>query len=123
MRVLLSIKPNFAEKILSGRKKYEYRKQVFKKQVQSVLLYATLPIGKIIGEFYIDRILEDIPENLWNSTKTFSGISKLEYDSYFNGKGNAYAIKILRAKRFPSPIDPSVFIDNFRPPQSFIYIE
>ena len=31
MKVLLSIKPQFANKILSGEKLYEYRKRIFKK--------------------------------------------------------------------------------------------
>ena len=30
MKILLSIKPEFAEKIFSGSKKYEFRRRIFK---------------------------------------------------------------------------------------------
>ena len=52
MRVLLSIKPEFVEKIFSGEKLYEYRKAMFKNvNVSSVVIYSTMPVGKIVGEF------------------------------------------------------------------------
>ena len=63
MKVLLSIKPEYAEKIFSGEKRYEFRKAVFKNQlIQTVVVYATMPVGKIIGEFNIKQILKDEPE-------------------------------------------------------------
>ena len=38
MKVLLSIKPEFAEKIFNGTKKYEFRKSIFKnKDVDKVI--------------------------------------------------------------------------------------
>jgi len=52
MQVLLSIKPEYAEKILNGEKKYEFRKVLPKnKSITKVIIYATMPIGKVIGEF------------------------------------------------------------------------
>ena len=40
MRVLLSIKPEFVEKIFSGEKLYEYRKAMFKNvNVSTVVIY------------------------------------------------------------------------------------
>ena len=52
MKVLLSIKPEFADKIFNGTKKYEYRRSIFKKkEVKTVVVYASSPIQKIIGEF------------------------------------------------------------------------
>lgn len=42
MKVLLSIKPEFAEKIFSGEKKFEFRRSIFKdKTVKTVLVYAS----------------------------------------------------------------------------------
>ena len=70
MKVLLSIKPNFVDSIIKGQKKYEYRKIIFKKDVQTVVIYKTTPFCKIIGEFEIEDILSDTPDkilisNLW----------------------------------------------------------
>ena len=40
MKVLLSIKPEFADKIFNGTKKYEFRKSIFKnKDVDTVVVY------------------------------------------------------------------------------------
>ena len=57
MNVILSIKPEFVEKIFSGEKQYEYRKILFKQKADTVYIYASRPISKIIGEFKIDEIL------------------------------------------------------------------
>ena len=67
MKVLLSIKPKFVESIIKGNKKYEYRKAIFKKNVDTVVIYKTTPFCKIIGEFEIDGILS----NFVNSIDSF----------------------------------------------------
>ncbi len=78
MKVLLSIKPEYAEKIFSGEKKYEFRKIGFKNRfIRTVVVYATMPVGKIIGEFGIKQILKDNPEQIWQKTKKYSGIKDL----------------------------------------------
>ena len=57
MTVLLSIKPEFAEKIFDGTKKFEFRKSIFKNtDVQTVIVYASSPVQQVIGEFTIDSI-------------------------------------------------------------------
>ena len=51
MKVLLSIKPEFAEKIFNGTKKYEFRKSIFKnKDVDKVIELVKNAGGKIIKE-------------------------------------------------------------------------
>ena len=77
MKVLLSIKPQYAERIFAGKKKYEYRKSVFKRDdIDTIVVYVTKPVGKVIGEFKIDEILEDTPNVIWKKTKSYSGIEK-----------------------------------------------
>ena len=77
MKVLLSIKPEFALKIFDGSKKYEYRRAIFKNQeVSTVIVYASDPIKRIIGEFEIEDILHEEPRALWVKTKNHAGISE-----------------------------------------------
>lgn len=60
MKVLLSIKPEYAQKIFAGEKKYEYRKRIFKRNdVDMIVVYVTKPVGKVVGEFEIAEILEE----------------------------------------------------------------
>ena len=58
MKVILSIKPQFAEKIFEGSKKFEFRRSIFKNpNVKIIIVYGSAPISKIIGEFEIEEIL------------------------------------------------------------------
>ena len=123
MKVLLSIKPEFAEKIFNGTKKYEFRRSVFKnKNVKTVVVYASSPVQQVIGEFEIDIILNDDLEQLWNTTKDYSGISENFFFEYFVNKEKGYAIKIKKVKRYKKAL--SLKDDfNANPPQSFMYLE
>lgn len=123
MKVLLSIKPEFVDKIFSGEKKYEYRKQIFKKNIEKVIVYSTQPEGKIIGEFVIEEVLHDKVDIIWSLTKDFSGITYSKFYSYFNGRKEGYAIKIGKVKLYDQPVDPKEFDSKFKPPQSFCYVK
>ena len=119
MKVLLSIKPKFVESIIKGNKKYEYRKAIFKKNVDTVVIYKTTPFCKIIGEFEIDGILYDTPENIWQITQEFAGITQDYFDKYFYNRKIAYAIKIGNIKQYE--LEPKDIIKQFKDPQSFMY--
>ncbi|UTS88161.1 ASCH domain-containing protein [Rhizobium anhuiense] len=124
MKVLLSIKPEFAEKIFEGTKRYEFRKSMFRdKAVRTVVVYVTRPVGQIIGEFDIDEILCEQPERLWQLTKSHSGITREFFDSYFSGRSTSFALVVGATRRYHPPIDPAVFFDNFTPPQSYMYVD
>ena len=50
MKVVLSIKPEFANKIFEGTKKYEFRRAIFKNpNIKKVVVYSSSPVKKIIG--------------------------------------------------------------------------
>lgn len=122
MKVLLSIKPEFAEKIFDGTKKYEFRRSVFKNsEVRTVVVYASSPVQKVIGEFEIETIINDELNKLWYLTKEFSGISAEFFFEYFRNKENGFAIKIKKTKKYEIPL--SIKEDfNATPPQSFMYL-
>lgn len=123
MNVILSIKPEFVEKIFSGEKRYEYRKVLFKQKVDTVYIYASRPISKIVGDFKIEEIICDKPENIWQSTKRQSGITKKFFDKYYKGKNKAVALKIKDCEEYEVAINPESLVPNFKVPQSFIYIK
>lgn len=121
MNVILSIKPEFVEKIFSGEKQYEYRKVLFKQKVDTVYIYASRPISKIVGEFKIEKIINDTPANIWNQTKEYSGVTMSFFQKYYAGKDKGVALKIKECKKYKKAVEPKVIIPNFRVPQSFIY--
>lgn len=124
MKILLSIKPIFADLIFSGEKCYEYRKSVYRNQsVKTVIVYATRPVAKIIGEFDVSGIVAGEPSDLWDRTQERSGISKEFFELYFEGRKSAFAIEIGAVRRYEKPIDPDSIFENFTAPQSYMYID
>ena len=121
MNVILSIKPEFVEKIFSGEKKYEYRKVLFKQKVDTIYIYASRPISKIVGEFKIEEIICDTPENIWKLTKDQSGVTKKFFNKYYKEKDKAVALKIKECKEYVAGVNPDSLVPNFKVPQSFIY--
>jgi predicted transcriptional regulator len=123
MRVLLSIKPEFAEMIFAGTKKFEFRRTVFKNpDVRTVVVYASFPVQKVIGEFEIEKIINDKVKSLWEQTKKYAGIDETFFFSYFSDKEDGYAIKIKKAKKYKKALCLRKDF-NTTPPQSFMYLD
>jgi predicted transcriptional regulator len=122
MKVVLSIKPEFAFKIFDGSKKFEFRKSIFKNtNVKSVIVYASSPVQQVIGEFEIEDILNYDLQTLWELTQEHSGISEDFYYKYFADKAQGFAIKIKKTKKYKTP--KCLRTDyNLFPPQSFAYL-
>lgn len=121
--VLLSIRPEFVEKIFAGLKRYEFRRVIFKsKNVSKVVVYASHPVQRVVGEFEVGGILALDRRQLWRQTRQFAGIAKAYFDDYFADKETAYAIRIKSARRYPNPIKLDSLFPSARPPQSFMYL-
>lgn len=121
MKVVLSIKPEFAFKIFDGTKKFEFRKSIFKnKKVHTVLVYASSPVQRVIGEFQITQIINQDIHTLWHLTQDFSGISRDYFFKYFEDKIEGYAIEINTPIRYAIPKNLKTDY-NLLPPQSFAY--
>ena len=122
-KVLLSIKPEFANKIFDGTKKYEFRKTLFKRSdVSSVLVYASSPVQRIIGEFTIDAIISGTLPAVWEIAENSAGISEDYFLSYFSNKTIAHAIKIGKVTKFKRP-KTLIQYNVKNAPQSFVYVE
>lgn len=122
MKVVLSIKPEYAFKIFDGSKKFEFRKSIFKNaNVKSVIVYASSPVQQVIGEFEIEDILNYDLQTLWGLTQEYSGISEDFYYKYFADKEKGFAIKIKKTKKYGTPKCLRTDFNLF-PPQSFAYL-
>lgn len=124
MKVLLSIKPEFVEKIFDGTKQFEYRRSIFRRQdITSIVVYATLPVGMIMGEFEVEEVICGTPRNLWDNTRDFAGVSRSFFFQYFSGRATGYAIRVGAIRKFAHGLDPYSLWCDFSAPQSFRYIE
>lgn len=124
MSILLSIKPKYVDSIMSGEKRYEFRKTIFRnKNIRRAYIYSTAPVKKIVGSFLIGDIIEDYPSRLWERFHMFSGLNGKEFFNYFNVNNKGYAIQIETVEEFDIPVDPWEMKSDFTPPQSFYYFE
>jgi predicted transcriptional regulator len=121
MKVVLSIKPEFAFKIFDGTKKFEFRKAIFKNnKIKTVIVYASSPVQQVIGEFEIERIINKDIDSLWKLTQEFSGITEDYFYEYFANRIDGFAIEIKKTKKYRKP--KCLRADyNLVPPQSFAY--
>ena len=122
MKVLLSIKPHFVNKIFDGSKKYEFRRTLFKRKgIKTVIIYASYPIKRIVGEFQIKEIISDDIDKIWEMTKDSAGITKDFFKSYYADKKVATVIHIGKITKY----EEDKFLSDFnlkQAPQSFCYL-
>ncbi len=121
MDVLLSIKPEFVKEIFSFNKLYVYRKSIFKRPVERVYIYSSLPVQLVVGHFRFNTVLSDSVDEIWRLTRLHSGISEEYYYKYFHGHERAFAIPICHLIEYPNPLPLSAFRIKYAP-QSFCYI-
>ncbi|MCF5914850.1 ASCH domain-containing protein [Aeromonas veronii] len=123
MKVLLSIKPEYVEKIFDGTKKFEFRKNLFKRDgIKSVVIYSTMPVGRVVGEFDVSELIADLPEIVWEKTRTYAGIDKKFFDSYYDNRQRAVAIGIGDVRRYEQPLPLVELGIGSTPPQSYRYL-
>ena len=120
--ILLSIRPEYVEKILAGTKKYEYRRHLAKSDVHKMLIYCTSPVMKVVAEAEVCEKVTGTPISLWKKTKHESGIAKKAYLSYFQGCTCAHAYRLGKVKVFRRPKK----LEDYgikSAPQSLVYIK
>ncbi len=92
-KILMPIKKEYADKILDGTKKYEYRLSIAQRPVSCIVIHVP-ETQRVVAEAEVLEVLALSPKELWNLTKDGSGITKQFFDEYFSGKETAYAYKL-----------------------------
>ena len=119
---LMAIHPNFANAIVNGVKKVEFRKRALADDVTTVLIYATSPVQQVIGEFGIERTVVDHPTRLWSSFGEVGQIDESDFHRYYGDRDTGVAFVISWVKKYQKPhglrdLEPTPAI-----PQSFSYV-
>lgn len=120
--IIISIHPCYVEKIWSGEKIFEYRRQI-PSHIKYMLIYSTAPVKMITALAEVDDILTDSVESIWQMTKDSSGISRKNYFQYFSGCEKANAIKLKNVHKLENflPLNSLEGIQNA--PQSYVYLK
>jgi predicted transcriptional regulator len=123
--VVLSIRPTYIERILDGRKSVELRRR-FPVTTQSgavALLYSTSPIQSIVAVATLQCVTEHSIASLWRKFAAAAAVTRSEFDSYFQGVSEGYALQLTSVRQLDRPIhltDLSAKFE-FSPPQSYCY--
>jgi predicted transcriptional regulator len=117
---LLPIKPEFADAILAGTKRVEFRKSPFRRDVSWVVIYASTPIQRVVGWFRVSGVDTGTPGELWERHERHGGIAAQAYHSYFADRTAAIAIGVADVTTLPEPIPIAVL--GVSVPQSFRYL-
>ena len=124
--LLISVKPEYAEMLLAGRKTVELRR-VRPSIVGGdwVLVYASSPRKALIGAFRVKSITVASPGKLWKRFGAHAGISREDFHDYFRGAPSGAAIHVGKTIRFADPPSLSRIresVPSFHPPQCFSYL-
>ena len=86
-------------------------------------MYETAPNKKIVGFFDVQEIVHNSPDNIWYRFSECAGVTREEYQKYYDSSNQGYAIVFSDFKELLTPVDPGTVAQNFRPPQSFCYLD
>ena len=120
---LMAIHPEYAEAILDGRKTVEFRKRPLASDIHSVLIYATSPVKKIVGHFFVEEIVSANPREVWRRYGDLGCIDASNFDLYFASADTAYAIRIKTACPYIDALPLSALNPQPAVPQSFAYLD
>jgi len=124
--LVLSLKPRFADAILSGQKTVELRRVEPRIKVPTrALVYASSPTCSLIGQCVVYKVLRLPLPKLWRRFGPQTTLTQEEYRAYFAGTSTGVALLLSNPARLPSEV-PLVklreSVDRFRAPQSFGYV-
>ena len=120
-QMLLSINPEHVENILSGKKRYEFRKVRCRDDISSIIIYATSPIMRVVAEVEVIDIIVDAPQVVWDITSKYAGISKTFFNQYYEGRKKAVAYELGEVQIYSEP-RPLAELGISHAPQSFVYV-
>lgn len=122
--VLMSIRPEYAQKILGGEKRVELRRQRPRLvQGDIVAVYITSPVRELAGAFAVEGVLSLSVASMWRRFGSELGIDRASYKAYFDGCAKAHGITIGRAWA-STPLGLDALrrrFDGFVPPQSYMF--
>lgn len=123
--VVLSIRPQYTDKIMKGKKTIELRRRfpISAPRGTIAYIYSTSPVRAMVGRAEIADIVKLPLGDIWDNFSKSASIERSDFDNYFSGLDEGFALKFANARPFPRPLELSELRDRFgfEPPQSFLY--
>jgi predicted transcriptional regulator/DNA-binding XRE family transcriptional regulator len=123
--VIFSIRPAYAKKILEGTKTVELRRRFTGGVTPGTLalIYTTSPTSALTGFACIQEVQRLAVSDLWVKHRSAACLGRGDFDAYFSGLNQGYAIVLGSAKTLNRPVRLSELRTRFgfEPPQSYQY--
>jgi predicted transcriptional regulator len=124
---VLSIKPEYAAKIISGEKTVELRRKFPNGTVTGAVayIYATVPIQAVIGWVTIADVKSLHVNEIWNQFKDVACIEENDFLQYFGDLKSGFVLILEDPQSLSTPVALSELKSqlNFVPPQSYCYAD
>jgi len=122
-KVLMSIKPIYAEKVFAGEKTVEIRRKFSKKWAGcKIALYSSRPVSSLVGEATIRSVTSATPDQIWEEFGPSIGCSYAEFKAYSGTTKEVSAIVLGDVIRYFDQISldqvSHLTRQDLRPPQS-----
>ena len=117
---IISIHRSYADAIFAGTKTVELRRKLPNISSGTRLwVYATRPVGAVIGFVTIKGVDRATPAAIWKQHGRDTGIDHAAFQDYFKGAPEAIAVLLSTARRIgPITMDQLRQVrDSFHPPQ------
>lgn len=127
-QLLMSMKPEFAERIMRRKKTVELRRKFSTRWIgHRINIYASAPVMGLMGEARIAGVVMNKPELIWERFHDQIGCSRAEFDAYVTDADEIYAIELDEVQpyreRFPLGQISHLIKEHLTPPQSYMTLE
>ena len=120
--VLLPIQPKFAEPIIQGTKRVEFRKVSFSKQPSHVVIYSSSPVQRVVGYFTVTLVDEGPVGTLWDRYSEVGGIDHEDFLAYYDNRDEGVVLVVGNVVALNRPVTLQEAGLETRPPQGFKYL-
>lgn len=124
--LLLSIRPEFAEKVFNGTKRVELRRT--RPRISTgdlVYVYVSSPMKALVGMFEVKTVISGFIPELWHQVQHTCGITYDQFSKYYAGARQGFGITISDSWFLPRPLGLNYLREqwtNFWPPQGYRYL-
>ena len=122
--ILISLDSCHARNIYAGTKRVELRRRIMHITPGTIVwIYEKIPTGCITGHATVTAVHIDSPKKLWGNFGSISGLSKVEFFTYFEDVDIACALVLDEIQGLHRPLSLKSLrkaVNHFQPPQFFI---
>ena len=125
-QAIISLKPRYASLVLSGAKTVELRNRIVRlKPGTWIWIYATRPMGRIVGVAEIESVVHAGPAEIWRRFGEDLGVDRSGFDSYVGNRERVSALVLGAVEE----LGGSMTLDRirrsvraFQPPQFYAHL-